>query len=226
MKLTKITVAEIQIIFEANRNPEIAVGMKKYMKNKFECLGIKSPLRNEISKPFYKESKKLLVDEIVTLVKQLWSLPEREYQYLAIEILRKNIKKFTSNHLSFFKQLLEEKSWWDSVDSLSTNIIGGLLINNSKLRPEMDKWIYDNNLWVRRCAIIHQLKYKSKTNENQLFEHCLICINESDFFIRKAIGWALRQHAKLAPENLLQFVNANENELSGLSKREALKHFS
>ncbi len=217
---------EIIAVFEANGNEENAAAMEKYMKDLYPYLGIKSPVGNEISKPFFQASKKLFVDEIIQLVKQLWELPHREYQYLAIEILRKNWKKFTPEHLPFFQELVLSKPWWDTVDSLSTNVVGKNLITYPENRKIMDGWMMHDSLWVRRCAVLHQLKYKNETDQKQLFKYCKMGMHEKDFFMRKAIGWALRQHAKLNPDEVKNFVNEHDEELSNLSKREALKHFS
>lgn len=219
-------VSEAQKIFHANKNDELAHWMVKYMKGKFPYFGIKAPLRNQISKPLYTEAKKMSKEDFFQTIEQLWNLDEREFQYLAIELLKKNVKKLDIVDLPFVRKLIVTKSWWDTVDSIASNTLGSILLKDESSRKIMDNWIKDDNLWIRRSAIIHQLKYKEKTNEDQLFGHCLLTCHEKDFFIRKAIGWALRQHSKLYPNEVKQFVESNEEELSNLSKKEALRNIS
>lgn len=219
-------ITEIKATFEANRNSEQAVWMEKYMKGRFLYLGIKAPQRNLISAPFYSKVKSYDREALINLVEDLWGCPEREYQYLAVELLKKNVKKLVETDFEFIRKLIEAKSWWDTVDLIASNILGTHLLRFPILKLRMDDWIGDGNMWIRRSAIIYQLKYKQHTDEDKLFGYCLMCAEEKEFFIRKAIGWSLRQHAKLFPENVRQFVNANENVLSNLSRKEALRSVS
>lgn len=209
-------------IFKENRNEENSVYMKKYMKDKFDFLGIKSSKRKELQKEFFKDiDKKSPIDK--TLVNNLWSKNYREYQYLAIDYLIKKKKKLEKEDILFVKELITNKSWWDSVDLIASHLLGEIC----KLYPEIvDEyiidWSKDENLWIRRSTILYQLKYKENVDTNIL--ECVIRNNkeDNDFFIRKAIGWMLREYSKTNKEWVKVFIS--ENELSKLSIKEASKY--
>lgn len=210
-------------IFKNHENKEDALAMKKYMKDKFEFLGIRSPLRKELQKEFLKGiDKKTPIDK--DLVNDLWNQPYREYQYLAIDYLIKKKKQFEKEDILLIKNLIETKSWWDSVDLIATYLLGELC----KLYPELvDEyivgWSKDSNMWIRRSAILYQLKYKESIDTEIL--EIVIKNNENDkeFFIRKAIGWILREYSKTNKTWVLNFINRNEN-LSKLTVKEASKY--
>lgn len=209
-------------IFKENRNEENSVYMKKYMKDKFDFLGIKSSKRKELQKEFFKDiDKKSPIDK--TLVNNLWSKNYREYQYLAIDYLIKKKKKLAKEDILFIKELITNKSWWDSVDLIASHLLGEIC----KLYPEIvDEyiidWSKDENLWIRRSTILYQLKYKENVDTNIL--ECVIRNNkeDNDFFIRKAIGWMLREYSKTNKEWVKVFIS--KNELSKLSIKEASKY--
>jgi 3-methyladenine DNA glycosylase AlkD len=153
----------------------------------------------------------------------LWDLPEREYHKAALDILEKAKKELTKEDMSWLSSLIVKKSWWDTVDVLSPHIMGYMFsIHGELIQSYADKWIEDENIWLQRSAILYQLKYKDKTDEERLFRYILRRANSDEFFVQKAIGWILREYAKTRPENVRTFV-ANHY-LKPLSKREALKH--
>ncbi|WP_373599762.1 DNA alkylation repair protein [Paraclostridium bifermentans] len=209
-------------IFKENRNEENAVYMKKYMKDKFDFLGIKSSKRKELQKEFFKDiDKKSLIDK--TLVNNLWSENYREYQYVAIDYLIKKKKKLAKDDILFIKKLITNKSWWDSVDLIASHLLGEIC----KLYPELvDEyiidWSKDENLWIRRSAILYQLKYKENVDTNTLERVIRNNKEDNDFFIRKAIGWMLREYSKTNKEWVKVFIS--KNELSKLSIKEASKY--
>lgn len=209
-------------IFKENRNEENSVYMKKYMKDKFEFLGIKSSKRKELQKEFFKDiDKKSPIDK--TLVNNLWSKNYREYQYLAIDYLIKKKKKLEKEDILFVKELITNKSWWDSVDLIASHLLGEIC----KLYPELvDEyiidWSKDENLWIRRSTILYQLKYKENVDTNILERVIRNNKEDNDFFIRKAIGWMLREYSKTNKEWVKVFIS--ENELSKLSIKEASKY--
>jgi len=207
--------------FSENAHPSQAFGMSKYMKFKFAYYGIKKPLRAALQKEIINEFGKPDIETIKKFAVLAWNEPEREVQYFAIELLTAHKKKLKLEDLELIKFLIQNKSWWDTVDNIAANLAGSYfkLFPNNK---ELNNWIKSDNFWVQRSAIIHQLSYKKETNEQVLFEFCRQLKDEKEFFIRKAIGWALRQYAKVAPLNVSNFFN--NNELSPLSKREALKN--
>ena len=131
----------------------------------------------------------------------------------------------TPAHLPLYKRMIVEGAWWDIVDWVSDKLVGAVMLNHrGAAAPVVRKWVDDENLWLRRTAIIAQLGHKDKTDEAMLFEFCVRRADETDFFIRKAIGWALRQHARTNPEGVKAMLHKHRSKLSALSIREAGKH--
>jgi 3-methyladenine DNA glycosylase AlkD len=208
--------------FEQNKNPSNALPMKKYMKDRFEFFGIKSPLRKEISKPFLRKEALPEKDALEEVVKLLWSVPQRELQYFTIALLEKFTKRFEKNNIDLLEYLVVTKSWWDSVDGIAINIVGPFFRSFPELiESKTFEWINSENFWLQRTAILFQLKYKNETDTKLLFKYIKQLADEKEFFIRKAIGWALREYSKSNPELVLKFVNSNK--LSKLSEYEALR---
>lgn len=208
-------------LFYKNRNEELAVPMAKYMKNIFPFLGIKTPERRELSKEFLSSRRK---DTAVDwdFINKCFELPEREFQYLAISYMDKVKKLFTIDDMERIKGLITCKSWWDSVDSISP-IVGHICLEYPFIREEViDKWIFSDNIWVKRASILFQLKYKEKTDTVFLTKAIVNNSNTSEFFINKAIGWALREYSKTNKEWVRYFIN--HNELSKLSVKEGSKY--
>ncbi|MCK5087707.1 MAG: DNA alkylation repair protein, partial [Melioribacteraceae bacterium] len=180
-------IQEIKVLFERNANSENAFHMKKYMKDHSEFFGIKSPLRREITKPFLKKENLPPISSIKKITKELWSLPQREFQHFGMELLVKYLKKMTPDYINLFEYILLTKSWWDSVDFTSSNLVGAHFKNYPELiKPTTKKWIASENMWLQRSSIIFQLKYKSTTDTNLLFKYIQLCDDSKEFFIRKA----------------------------------------
>lgn len=197
--------------------------MKWYMKYQFEYLGIQKPLRADICKPILQWAKQADYEDLMTICRQLWLLPFREYQYLAMDMMQKHKCWKFRNSIQAFEQFLSQKSWWDSVDAIAANLVGPYFQHYPDLRDEyIDKWWNGDNMWLQRTCIIFQLGYKSGTDAELLFTLCDEKSDSKEFFIQKAIGWALRQYAKTEPEMVKHFVDTHP--LKPLSKREALKH--
>jgi len=209
--------------FEQNANEENAVAMKAYMKGRFDLYGIKTPVRKSLYKDLMSETKKWSYLEIESMLVWCWDQDQRDYQYFGLDLLQRHQKKLPAESLEILKFLISSKSWWDTVDLLASNPLGTICRKYESASTEMDNWIKSDDMWLRRSAIIYQLKSKDKVDEERLFRYCDLCKHESEFFIRKAIGWALRQHSRVAPEKILTYVAKNEDSLSGLSKREALR---
>ncbi len=208
--------------YKQNINIEKAAGMKKYMRNQFDFIGISSPMRKELFKSFINEYGYPENDNIINIIKVLWELNYRDYQYSAIGLITKRIKTLDTDFIPVTQYMITNRSWWDTVDAIASNIAGPLLLKDKKfMRSINKKWINSDNMWLRRTALIFQLNYKEETNEKMLYSNIKKCAKEKEFFIRKAIGWALRQHARKNPESVRDFVN--NIELSTLSTREALK---
>ena len=210
-------------LFENNRNPENAVPMQQYMKNHFPFLGIKTPLRRQLTRDFYKETGLLKQELNLELVTDLWMKDEREYQYAAQDYLVKSHKKINSSHLPFIKNLITTKSWWDTVDILAPHIVGKIAKETpSIINAKIDGWAFGEHLWLIRSSILFQLKYKEQTNEAILYKYIKANADSNEFFIQKAIGWALREYSKTNPESVKRFIEGNT--LANLSVREGSKY--
>ncbi|GGE62734.1 DNA alkylation repair protein [Priestia taiwanensis] len=210
---------KLQKYVEQYRNEENAIPMAKYMKNHFSFLGIRTPERNMLLRTFIKDYGVPSLD----IIEEIWNLEEREYQYIALALMEKHVKKADENAMDFYEKLIISKSWWDTVDMIATRIVGVHLERYPHLiETYTAKWIKSDNMWLNRTAILFQLKFKRNTDVNRLFSYINIHAHSKEFFIQKAIGWALREYAKTDALQVVQFV-AN-NKLAPLSKREALKH--
>jgi len=201
-----------------------ALAMSAYMKNKFAFYGIKKPFRAELTKQIFAEKGIPGKDVFREIVEMLWDEPYRELHYLALEILFRNKKHFLPNDVYLFEEMMRSNSWWDSIDYITPTLTYHLF----KAYPELKvttllKWNEDGDFWLQRASIIAQLKEKQETDINLQFKLISNLVNEKEFFIRKAIGWSLRELAKSYPEEVINYVNTNK--LSALSRKEALKHF-
>jgi len=183
-----------------------APSMAAYMKDRYEYLGVKSPHRKLAAKVTLKASRTASPSEVVEFACACWAQPEREFQYVATDVLYLNVRRFRASGLREVEQLIVTKSWWDTVDSLAAKTVGGLVAEHPELVATMDNWIDSDNMWLARTAILHQLKYKEKVDADRLFRYSLSRADDKEFFIRKAIGWALRQHAKVDPDAVYAFV--------------------
>lgn len=209
-------------LFKQHADEETALPMKKYMKDNFEYLGIKAPQRSALLKEFLSNNKKLSKEELIKIVEDLWNEEAREFQYVALDLLLKYKKLLDVNDLRFLEKLVITKSWWDTVDSLSPNLIGYILKDNtSVIKTYINNWVESDNMWLNRTAILFQLKYKNDTDERLLYEVINKLSSSKEFFIQKAIGWALREYSKTNPNSVIEFIN--NNELKPLSRREGLK---
>jgi len=208
-------------------HPEDAEQMQRYLKDQFPFFGVKAPARREVQREFLKAQGKPKIAELPELVERCFDEEEREMHYFGIEMLfpKSTLNKLTPAFMPTLEAALTTKSWWDTVDSLATKVAGALAFRFPEAREEIVGWQSHENLWLRRTAILFQLKYKEETDEELLFSICKKLAPEREFFIAKAIGWALRQHARTAPNAVQDFVKAHKNTLAPLSQREALKHF-
>ena len=205
-----------------HKNEEQAQKMSKYMLNKFEYIGIKTPERREIFKNFFKEYKnKEKIDW--EFVNKCWENKYREFQYVAADYLKNMKDKLTINDIPKFKRLILEKSWWDTIDNLDMTI-GALALKDSNVNKILLEWSLDENIWLRRIAIDHQLLRKEKTNTELLEKILKNNLGQNEFFINKAIGWALRDYSKISPEWVKNFIEKNKENMTKLSIKEASKY--
>jgi 3-methyladenine DNA glycosylase AlkD len=212
----------IQQLYRQHANPEQAVPMKRYMRDQFEFLGIKGPQAKALFKQLKADQGLPKIDQLETIVRALWVWPEREYQYLALTLLEKSQKHLDPNVLPLLEYLVITKSWWDTVDSIASHNVGQLLRQYPEVRDRtLMPWRQSDNLWLRRTAILFQLGYKGATDADLLFAIAAENRQSSEFFIQKAIGWALREYSKTNPEAVMAFVASMD--LAPLSQRETLK---
>ena len=208
--------------FRENRNSENAEPMAKYMKNLFPYLGIKTPVRKELFKDFVKENGLPELSDLKQIILELWDLPEREFQYTAISLLRKFVKKWDEDFIDLFEHLVVTKSWWDSVDGIASWLVGEHLKQFPQQQDTyVDRWMVSGNMWLQRTCLLFQLHYKEETDVMLMGSIIMSLNTNKEFFIRKAIGWVLREYSKTDAEAVINFVE--NNELAPLSKREALK---
>jgi 3-methyladenine DNA glycosylase AlkD len=210
--------------YGAAADPVRATSMRAYMRDQFPFLGLPTPARRALSRQVLAGVPAPDEDGLRALTLACWALPEREYQYFACDLLSRYAARCTPGFLPTAEALLTTKSWWDTVDELAANVVGGIVLRHPEALSTMDSWLVADNLWLARTALLHQLRYKDRTDTDRLFRYCLTRAGHPDFFIRKAIGWALRQYAWTDPEPVRRFVAANRDVLSPLSVREALKN--
>lgn len=219
-------IPELRNDLEEAADPTKVDAMFAYMKGRSPFLGVTSPIRKMVTRPVLSAVRTASEDELLDFAEACWEEPEREFRYVATDALRRGVRKLSDISLPRVRHLVQTDSWWDTVDALAVNTIGPMVTNHPELAEEMDRWINDDDFWIVRTAILHQLMYKERTDAARLFSYAQIRAADQEFFIRKAIGWSLRQYARIEPEAVQSFVQEHDGELSGLTKREALKHLS
>jgi 3-methyladenine DNA glycosylase AlkD len=218
-------VASLKTLFEQNADPVQAAPMKKYMRDQFEYLGIKTPKNVALQKEFFAEHGFPELSELENVLRDLWSLPQREFQYVAVGLLGRFDKQIPAKFIKTIEYMILTKSWWDTVDTIAGGTVGVHFRRFPDVRANyLAKWRASDNFWLRRTTILFQLNYKKETDFDLLCE--IICenLNSKEFFINKAIGWSLRQYARVNPKAVTKFVKSTA--LHPLSTREAMKHLS
>ena len=208
--------------FEENRNELLAESMSKYMQDKFRFLGIRGATRTEIYKKYFPDARKTKIIDW-DFVESCWNKEEREFQYVVVYYLKAMQKFLKREDISKLKYLIVTKSWWDTVDLLA-KVIGSLVIRIEGYDKIMLEWSKDSNIWLRRVAILYQLSLKDKVDEIILDKVLVNNLSDSEFFINKAIGWALRDYSKYNPEWVREFIKKNKDNMANLSIREASKY--
>ena len=213
---------QIKARFEENQNPENAVKMAKYMKNLFPFYGIPTPQRKKLCRDFLKEEKKKgAVDW--GFLDQCYADEHREFQYLVFDYLASMQKFLTYDDIPKIWKYIKEKQWWDSIDCLD-RIVGEIGLSDSRVDELMLQWSLDEDFWVRRLAIDHQLLRKEKTNRELLAQIIVNNLESKEFFINKAIGWSLRDYSKTDPAWVKDFIDQYKDRMDKLSIREGSKY--
>ncbi|MGW2516302.1 DNA alkylation repair protein [Streptomyces sp. NPDC001617] len=214
----------LTVTYAAAADPERAAPTRAYMKDVAPFLGLTTPVRRALSRTVMEGLPRPDEADCTAIALRCWRLPEREYQYFAVDYLRRHARVCSSGFLPVARHLVATVSWWDTVDLLAAHVVGALVAADPALTADMDAWIVDDDLWIARTALLHQLRYKERTDTERLFTYCLRQSGHPDFFIRKAIGWALREYAKTDPEAVRAFLARERGRFAPLSVREALKN--
>jgi 3-methyladenine DNA glycosylase AlkD len=213
----------VQSELEQLRDPVKATNMQSYLKTDMPMYGLQKPERASVERKMHETLSIDSVDLYRECVQTLWELPYREEKYLAIDLALKYKEYITLDTLDLFVNMIrEDYMWWDLCDPISIHLVGGIALHHD-LHAKLSAWIRDDNMWIRRAAILAQLKHKHETDHVLLFDLCRQRMHEKEFFIRKAIGWALREYSKTDADAVIDFLNAEKSNLSGLSFREGAK---
>ena len=208
-------------------DPAKAPAMAAYMKTAQPFLGVPTSIRAAMIKQMGDRFAAVDQKSYARNVMALWKLPHREERYCAITFARRYEQFITLESLPLYERMIREGAWWDFVDEIAVNLVGSVYGNfRAQTRPVIERWIDDEDMWIRRTALLSHMKHKKQTDAEQLFAHCLKLSHEREFFIRKAIGWALREYSKTDPRAVRAFLKKNRKLLSNLSYAEGSKHLA
>jgi 3-methyladenine DNA glycosylase AlkD len=217
----------LRVELAAAANSQDALVMQAYMKSALPYYGVRAPAMRVACKRVFAQHPLATCAEWRSQVLDLWrNAKHREERYAAIELvlLKRHRECWSPGLLPTIEEMIVTGAWWDLVDGLA-HVVGELLRSYpNEVRPVMRDWSQDADRWKRRVSIICQLSFKGETDLELLYANIQPNLPDRDFFIRKAIGWALRQYAWTDPKEVRRYVRAHEHELSGLSRREALKN--
>lgn len=217
-------VADATAALTAHADPEVGAGMAAYMKSSIPCLGVKKPQRVPIERQLARDHAPADQAAYEAAVLALWGQREREYRYLAIALARRWKRFVAAPSLPLYERLVQEGAWWDFVDEVAIHLIGRVwLLDRDVVGPWADARVDDEDMWLRRTAIIGQVAHKGETDAPRLFAYARARLHEREFFIRKAIGWALRAYSYVDADAVIAFVEAEQERMAGLTRREATK---
>lgn len=217
--------APLHKLFLQHANKANADAMKAYLKNQFDFFGIKTDQRRACCKQFLEQYGLPDLKQLEDIVLDLYNQQQREFHYFAIELLLKLKKQWTVKTLKLFEKLILKNSWWDTVDLIAVHAISHLyLLFKDETLAYISKWNKSENIWLIRTSIIFQNNLKAKTDTGILLSNIKNHTGSNEFFIQKAIGWALRQYAYTDAAPVIKFCKSNK--LKPLSYREAMKHLN
>ena len=216
-----MTLNYIFVEFKKLKNDKKAIEMSAYMKNKFAFLGISASPRKQIENKIFKSVAKENIDFKFT--DKCYKNKYREFQYAAIDYLNFKKEYLNISHIEILKNYILTKSWWDTIDHLD-QIVGDIALRDERVNEILLNWSLDENIWLRRIAIDHQILRKEKTNAELLEKIIINNLNQKEFFINKAIGWSLRDYSKTNPKWVRDFIKRHKNSMNNLSIREASKY--
>jgi 3-methyladenine DNA glycosylase AlkD len=219
-------VADLRATLAPHADPARATSMAAYLKTDMPMLGVSRPDQKRVFREVFARHPTKDPAEWESAVRLAWAGPERELKYAAIALLLAFRKRFlTMAAVPLLEQLAREGAWWDLVDEIAAHAVGEVVARHrDEMRPVLVRWIEDPDLWVRRTALLAQLRHRRDTDTELLFDFCSRQAADKSFWIRKAVGWALRAHAHTDPDAVRAYLAAHGEALSGLSRREASKH--
>jgi 3-methyladenine DNA glycosylase AlkD len=218
---------EIAVALRAAADPARAVPMAAYMRDRFAFLGIPASARRTLTRGPVAAVRRMRDEAAaIAVARALWCEPWRECHYAGVDLLVACAGALTPASLPPLEGLVVTHGWWDTVDVLAKHVVGALLRNHPGAVPTVDRWANASDRWLRRTAILHQLGAKDATDADRLFRYCLANAADPDFFLRKGIGWALREYAYVEPLRVAAFLDEHRDRLSPLTLREAAKHLA
>ena len=218
-------VAEVvRPMLEAVAQPGRAPAMAAYMKGIAPYLGVPTPARRAATRAWIRAfAPGPDAADLLGAAKNLVTEPEREFAYVAVDLTARHERALPESSLLALRDLALERPWWDTVDAWST-LIGRVGLRHRSWDPEVARWASDPRLWVRRIALVFQVGRREAVDLDLLFAACEANLADHDFFMRKGIGWGLRDAARTHPQEVRAFVETHRDAMSGLSIREATKH--
>jgi 3-methyladenine DNA glycosylase AlkD len=226
-RVTSPRTAFITRELERLADPERAGPMAAYMKTTMPFLGVQAQHRRGLTREVKRRFPIADRADYEAAVAELWALPYREGKYMAIAVAQLAPAHVGPASLPLYERIIREGAWWDFVDEIAQHLVGAVVLAHPREAwPVMDAWLErldDADMWFRRTAILCQNRHKQRTDADRLFRYCLARAGEREFFIRKAIGWALREYSYTAPDAVRDFLRRHGAALSGLSVREASK---
>jgi len=213
-------------------DPQRAKGAKKYLKSPYKFFGLTAAEQREVLSRWLKDHPDLDIDQVIKMADALWHSPYHEKKNLAVRLLDRYSKKLEYRHLPFLGKMVQEVNNWDHLDDISAHLLGQLIDNDPRTLKRLPVWAKSKNFWVRRSALLCQLpQFRRKAGDKDLFFRLAIpMFDEGDnwdkderFFIRKAIGWVLREISKKEPDIVFDFVQQYGPRMSGLTFREATR---
>ena len=220
-------IATLRERLRAHADPVRAAQQQAYMKSTIPNLGIVAPTLRRTCIDTFRDHELTDADAWQATVLALWrTFTHREERHAAVELLRFRPYQrwYSLDLLPLLEELITTGAWWDFVDSIAPSVVGSLLrAEPAAMRRVLKRWSTHDDFWLRRSAIIAQLKFKADTDVSLLFKLMEPSLESKEFFLRKAIGWSLREHSKTDADAVIDYVRRNEARLSGLSRREALK---
>ncbi len=218
------TAEAILTSFSDHRDKERAVPMQRYMKTEQPFFGIPKPLRAQLLREALQSYPVTDTQHYDLTVRTLWQHSHREAKYAAMDIAMRYKRWINDEHWTLYCHLVSTADWWDTLDLIASNLIGPCLLANRRHQTELDNWAKAERLWTRRASLLAHLKHKEQTDKNALKRTILTLTEDGQFFIQKAIGWALREYSKTNAEWVDAFIAQHGNKLSKLAIREGSKY--